>query len=298
MSASTLESYRQRANQAIAAELARFRQDCPAERLQCASSYGLNNGGKRIRAALVYATGEALGAAEEHLDAAATAIEMIHAYSLVHDDLPAMDNDELRRGHPTCHIAFDEATAILAGDALQSMAYEVLTRPRHTAVSSEQVLLAIQCLAARAGITGMVGGQMLDTDPENPPATQADLERIHRHKTGDLLCAAVLLGFYFSPYYQENRIRGALQTFGHSIGLAFQIQDDILDMTSDTDTLGKQANHDAATNKQTYPALIGLEASGNLLQEYCNRSLEALNTIPWSMTELANIADYIIQRSY
>ncbi len=206
-----------------------------------------------------------------------------------------MDDDKLRRGKPTCHIAFDEATAILAGDALQSMAYEYLTLIDN--VDSKQIISIIKILSVRSGFSGMVAGQMLDIEAEKVTLNLEQLENVHRHKTGDLLCASVLAGFYLSSQYQDKKIEQSFISFAENIGLAFQIQDDILDVTSTTEILGKVAGHDESMNKQTYPSLIGVSASQDLLKTYFNTSMLALNEIPINLSTLKEIADFIIHRN-
>jgi farnesyl diphosphate synthase len=291
----SIQKYKLRADNAIEIALSYFEGNSVSFKLFEAVKYSLLNGGKRVRAALVYAVGDAFNVPSKTLDKAAVALEMIHAYSLIHDDLPAMDNDELRRGKPTCHIAFDEATAILAGDALQSMAYEYLLLVDE--IDPKQVIKALKLLSTNAGFNGMVAGQMLDIAAENSCINMDELEKIHRHKTGDLLCASVLIGLYLSESYENTSYINSLTTFAENIGLAFQIQDDVLDVTATTEELGKIAGHDESSNKQTYPSLLGVPESQALLKTYFNVSMLALNEIPVNLSKLKEIASFIVNRN-
>ncbi|OQX12949.1 MAG: (2E,6E)-farnesyl diphosphate synthase [Thiothrix lacustris] len=257
--------------------------------------YSVLNGGKRMRPLLVYATGEALGVAPEHLDMPAAAVELIHVYSLVHDDLPAMDNDDLRRGKPTCHKAFDEPTAILVGDALQALAFQVLAaHPRMTA-SPVQRLRMIELLGQAAGSRGMVGGQALDLAAVGKTLTEIELENMHIHKTGALIRASVLLAAYSVEALAAQRVQ-QLDHFAKCIGLAFQVQDDILDVESDTQTLGKTRGADAAAGKPTYPSIIGLSASKTKLQDLYDEALNALLPFGESAHLLREIAEFTVKR--
>ncbi|WP_162902394.1 polyprenyl synthetase family protein, partial [Facilibium subflavum] len=224
-----------------------------SSRLQNAMEYSFLDGGKRIRALLCYLSGEIFHTSISNQHLTAFAIEAIHAYSLIHDDLPAMDNDDLRRGKPTCHIQFDEATAILAGDALQSLAFHALSSVEN--ISLTQLKQTITLLADHAGGQGMVSGQQLDMDANGRQLNIEQLQQIHRLKTGKMITASVLLPFYLSDQYQDDAIEHNLQSFADCIGLAFQIKDDILDVTADTKTLGKTAQSDLKHQKATYPAL-------------------------------------------
>lgn len=262
--------------------------------LRDAMKYGLLLGGKRVRPFLVYATGEMLGAKKESLDYAAAAIEAIHAYSLIHDDLPAMDNDDLRRGHPTCHIAFDEATAILAGDALQSLAFEILTQTPD--ISSEQKLAAIQLLAQASGVQGMCLGQSLDLISEHKQISLSELELIHRNKTGALLIAALKLGFICSPHFSDKALEQHLIHYAEAIGLAFQVQDDILDIEGDSAEIGKPVGSDLNLDKSTYPKLLGLEGAKQKARDLYHSALSALEKIPFDTTALRALAEFIITR--
>jgi farnesyl diphosphate synthase len=252
------------------------------------------DGGKRMRPLLVYATGTAFGAEESTLDAPAAAVELIHAYSLVHDDLPAMDDDAQRRGKPTTHVAFDEATAILAGDALQSLAFELLadaTAPSQTCVAM------LRELAVAAGARGMCGGQALDLAATgNGAAIDIDaLQRLHALKTGALLRAAVRLGAIAADVDAKTVVR--LDAFGDALGLAFQIRDDLLDVEGDSDTLGKTAGKDAAQAKATFPALLGIDASRARLQQLALTMREALAPFGSSTDALAELGRQAIERT-
>ena len=229
--------------------------DASPQRLHAAMRHAALDGGKRMRPLLVYATGTAFDANPAHLDAPAMAVELIHAYSLVHDDLPAMDDDALRRGQPTVHVAFDEATAILGGDALQSLAFEVLA---NAPVDAEALVAMLAELATASGVRGMCGGQALDIDATGGAMLQLDaLQRLHAMKTGALLRCAVRLGAIAAHVDAQTRQR--LDVFADALGLAFQVRDDLLDVEGDSASLGKTAGKDAAQGKSTFPALLGLD---------------------------------------
>ncbi|SFC47938.1 farnesyl diphosphate synthase [Marinospirillum celere] len=263
----------------------------PEPQLQEALAYSLLNGGKRLRPLLVYATGRALGASWEACDAPAMAVELIHAYSLVHDDLPAMDDDDLRRGRPTCHKAFDEATAILVGDALQTLAFQVL------ATSDQPAALAsIQTLAQASGAQGMVGGQMLDLQAEGQQLTLKQLERLHSHKTGALIRAAVRLGGLAGQ--ADTAVLACLDAYADALGLAFQVQDDLLDVTGDTAKLGKNTGADVLHQKATYPGLLGLEAAEQKARDLVDLAKSSLASLPGDWTSLLQLADWCIQRDH
>lgn len=259
---SDLTGWRERADAALARALPD--PSLPPRRLHAAMRHAVLLGGKRMRPLLVYASGAALGADADALDAPAVAVELIHAYSLVHDDLPAMDDDALRRGQPTVHVAFDEATAILAGDALQSLAFEVLAA---APVSAEIRVELLRTLATASGAAGMCGGQALDLAATGNGATVSvnDLERLHALKTGALIRAAVRMGALCGGASAGEL--GSLDRYADALGLAFQVRDDILDIEGDSATLGKTAGKDVAQDKATFPALIGLDASRARLQE-------------------------------
>lgn len=265
------------------------------ERLLQAMRYSTLAGGKRVRPVLVYATGEALGAPLETLDAAAAAVELIHVYSLVHDDLPAMDNDDLRRGRPTCHRAFDEATAILTGDALQARAFELLTQaPAVIAPAARLEMLRV--LADAIGTRGMAGGQAIDLESVKHTLDEAALERMHRQKTGALIQASVLLGA-ISAGLQSAPERAALSEFGAEIGLAFQIQDDILDVEGTTTTLGKRAGADADRVKPTYPSVLGLDRARAQAIARRDRALAALAPLGPRFESLSEFAHFLVARA-
>jgi geranylgeranyl pyrophosphate synthase len=263
-------------------------------RLQEAMSYSVLGGGKRLRPLLVYATGSSFGAELVVLDPAAAAVELIHCYSLVHDDLPAMDDDDLRRGRPTCHKAFDEATAILVGDALETLAFTVLTT--HTQPwSIENRLQAVKILAGAAGASGMVGGQILDIEAENRKITLSELENLHQLKTGALIRASVRLGALAAGCTDPALIE-QLDQFAALIGLAFQVQDDLLDVESTTEILGKRAGADEALNKSTYPSLLGIPAAKQLLQNLYEQAEAVLKSLPINTLALQQVCSLLRER--
>lgn len=266
-------------------------------RLYQAMRYSVVNGGKRVRPLLVYAACEALGGTAQQAEGAACAVELIHAYSLVHDDLPAMDDDDLRRGQPTTHKAFDEACAILAGDGLQALAFEVLADARYSPQSAELRLEMSRTLARAAGPAGMVGGQAIDLESVGRHLDQQALETMHRHKTGALIEASVRLGALASGKADADAL-GALATYAQAIGLAFQVQDDILDVESDTATLGKTQGKDQANDKPTYPALLGLEAAKAYALELRDQALAALAAFGAGAEPLRALARYIVERRH
>lgn len=264
-------------------------------RLTAAMRYAVLLGGKRVRPFLVYAVGELLGARLSDLDAPAAAIECVHAYSLVHDDLPAMDNDALRRGQATCHIAFDEATAILAGDALQSLAFEIISHHPYQQVDAASQLQLTRILAKAAGQRGMCGGQALDLAATGQAITVTELEQIHRFKTGALILAAVELGIHCAPQVSTD-IAEKLTQWAQLTGLAFQVQDDILDVVGDTDTIGKPQGSDLLQDKSTYPALLGLPGAQSYLQELHQKALQALHAIPYNTEIIEDFTAFLITR--
>jgi farnesyl diphosphate synthase len=271
--------------------------DESAPKLKQAMEYALLSGGKRVRPFLVYATGEMLGADQQALDAAALSIECIHAFSLVHDDLPAMDDDDIRRGRPTCHIEFDEATAILAGDALQTLAFEILcTAPMPAANETHRIDLVRQ-LAAASGYQGMCGGQAMDLAATNQTIDQAQLQLLHSKKTGALLKVAISMAYTLAPNISANN-RSQLDQFADCIGLAFQVKDDILDVVSDTETLGKPQGSDQALNKSTYPSLLGLAGAQDYLVKLEQQALHALASLPYNSEILRSFIDYNTQRNH
>jgi farnesyl diphosphate synthase len=267
----------------------------PAAELQQAITYSILLGGKRIRPSLVYRCGAMLGAHAEDLDAAAAALEAMHCYSLIHDDLPAMDNDELRRGKPTCHIAFSESTAILAGDAIQSLAFELLTNHNYQQVSASRVLDMVRSLSRQSGAQGMCAGQALDLAHTNRSFTPDTLEQMHRLKTGALIQCAIELAYFASPVNNSEQLE-LLQQFSASLGLAFQVQDDILDIESDTETLGKPQGSDHNANKATYPSLLGLAAARQKAQQLYQDAIQALEQLPYPCDDLKALAQFLIAR--
>jgi farnesyl diphosphate synthase len=267
----------------------------PPVELHRAMRYAVLGGGKRLRPLLVYATGRAFDAAPETLDAPAAAVEIIHAYSLVHDDLPAMDDDSLRRGRPTCHVAFGEAMAILAGDALQALAFEVLANDAALTVDAPTRLEMLRVLALACGSHGMAGGQAFDLAAVGRRLAPAELERMHMHKTGALIRASVRLGA-LGAGCADARALDALETYGHCIGLAFQIRDDLLDIEAGTEQLGKTAGKDVAANKPTYPAILGVEASRAELAALTVRALDAIAALGAQAEPLRDLARFVAER--
>ena len=264
--------------------------------LHRAMRYAVLGGGKRLRPLLVYASGLAFGAALDPLDGAAAAVEIIHAYSLVHDDLPAMDDDALRRGRATCHIVFGEAMAILAGDALQALAFEVLANDRALDADAETRLDMLRTLSLACGSHGMAGGQALDLAAVGQHLSHAELERMHVHKTGALIRASVRLGALAAGCRDEAML-AALETCGHSIGLAFQIRDDLLDIEAETAQLGKTAGKDVAANKPTYPAILGVDASRAELATLTARALDAIDVLGPRAQPLRELARFVAART-
>jgi farnesyl diphosphate synthase len=264
-------------------------------RLHEAMRYVTLDGGKRVRASLVYAAGQAVGAPDAALDVPACAVELIHAYSLVHDDLPCMDDDDLRRGKPTCHKAYDEATALLAGDALQSLAFEILARDPALTIGPARRLHMIMLLAGAAGSHGMAGGQAIDLASGGKTLTLAQLEDMHLRKTGALIRAAVLLGAHAHEDVAAEKL-AALENYSHAIGLAFQITDDILDVEGKAETLGKNPGMDRARGKSTYPQVLGLAEAKARAQVLHTQALESLAPLEDNGRVLAKLAGFIIER--
>ena len=271
------------------------------EKLHAAMRYSALGGGKRLRPALVYATGRMLGVPEDWLDVPAAAVELVHVYSLVHDDLPAMDNDDLRRGRPTCHKAFDEATALLAGDALQTLAFECLAHHGPVSLPASARLGMVRCLAVAAGSAGMAGGQAIDLASVGRKLDAAEVEQMHRLKTGALLTCSIELAAHAAASLAAGLAHGAaanLRTFGDQLGLAFQIVDDLLDVEGDAALLGKATGADAARDKPTYPAAVGVAAAKAKAAELTAAALEALHPFGAAGAELAGLARFVIQRTY
>ncbi len=287
-------------HQRVNAALQRFIAGLPFQStpLVNAIEYGALLGGKRLRPFLVYATGQMLHADDSALDAPAAAVECIHAYSLIHDDLPAMDDDSLRRGQPTCHIKFGEDTAILAGDALQTLAFSILADAPMPGVTAEFRIAMLSELAQASGVAGMCGGQALDLAAEGKRIDLAALEQIHRHKTGALIRSAARLGALAAGERGRSALP-ALDRYASAIGLAFQVQDDILDVIGDTAVLGKQQGADQQLGKSTYPALLGLEGARTKAWDLYQESLSALETLAaqsYNTTPLRALAGFIIER--
>ena len=267
----------------------------PAERLFAAMRYSVFNGGKRLRPALCFAAADAIGNSNSNTAKVAAAVEMIHAYSLIHDDLPAMDNDDLRRGKPTCHIQFDEATAILAGDALQSLAFQQLTEL--TDMASDSLVELMSILATYSGCSGMAAGQAIDLAATGQTLNIDQLDTMHRHKTGALIEASLLMGAITAGGASQAQL-SALRDFAHAIGLAFQVQDDILDVESSTEQLGKQQGSDAANNKSTYTSLLGLEQARNQAASLYQQSIDSLEVFADRAEPLRQLASFIVNRAY
>jgi len=269
----------------------------PSTQLPVAMRYAVTNGGKRVRPVLAYATGRALGISLDRVDTPACALEMLHAYSLVHDDLPAMDDDDLRRGKPTCHKAFDEATAILAGDALQALAFTLLALNPDEQLSDRAKLLMVQELGAASGAQGMAAGQAIDLEAVGRSLNLAELENMHRHKTGALIRASVLIPALIAVERDDN-VLNRLDEYAWAVGLSFQIVDDILDVVSDTETLGKTQGADIAMNKPTYPSLLGLDGARTHAGNMHDRAIAALDGLGTDFDELRMLSAYIVERTF
>lgn len=265
--------------------------------LHQAMRYSVLNGGKRTRPLLTYATGQALGLQEDVLDAPACAVEFIHVYSLIHDDLPAMDNDDLRRGKPTCHKAYDEATAILAGDALQALAFEILANDPGITVDATARLKMITALTRASGSQGMVGGQAIDLGSVGRKLTLPELENMHIHKTGALIRASVNLAALSKPDL-DPCVAKKLDHYAKCIGLSFQVKDDILDIEADTATLGKTQGKDIDNDKPTYPALLGMAGAKQKAQELHEQAVESLTGFGSEADLLRELSLYIIERTH
>jgi geranylgeranyl diphosphate synthase type II len=266
----------------------------PGAELFEAMRYSVFNGGKRMRPALCFAAAEAVSASDSNTTCVAAALEMIHAYSLIHDDLPAMDDDYLRRGVPTCHIKFDEATAILAGDALQSLAFKQLSELDLPASVSLQL---VALLADLAGCNGMVTGQAVDLASTGKQLTADELTYMHNHKTGALIEASILMGAMATNQVSNEQLE-ALKKYSRAIGLAFQIQDDILDVESSTEQLGKSQGSDSDNNKATYTSILGIEKARSEAERLYQQSLEALSLFGDSAQSLRSLAQFIVHRSF
>ena len=267
----------------------------PASKLYKAMRYSVFNGGKRVRPALCFAAADAIGASNSNTAKVAAAVEMIHAYSLIHDDLPAMDDDDLRRGVPTCHIKFDEATAILAGDGLQSLAFKQLTELADLPASINLKLIAI--LSDLAGCNGMVSGQAVDLASTGKQLSADELDYMHNHKTGALIEASVVMGALATNQATDTQIE-ALKQYARAIGLAFQIQDDILDVESSTEQLGKSQGSDSANDKATYTSILGIEKARSEAERLYQTSIDALSIFSNNADSLRALAKFIVHRSF
>ena len=268
----------------------------PPNSLHEAMRYSVLAEGKRIRPILLYATGQAFGVELTSLDGPACSVEIIHAYSLIHDDLPSMDNDDLRRGRPTCHKAFGEATAILAGDALQTLAFQILATDPNIKISDSQRLEMIRTLTLASGSKGMAGGQAIDLAAVGKKLDITELENMHTHKTGALIKASVQIGALSTKNTNETLFT-AISDYAKYIGIAFQVKDDILDIESDTSTLGKPQGSDVSMNKPTYPDLLGLDGAKEMASKLHHKAIKCLDVFDEKAKMLRQIADYIINRS-
>lgn len=270
--------------------------DTVPTRLHDAMRYSTLGGGKRVRPMLAFAAGEVSGASVDRLKVVASAVEMIHAYSLIHDDLPCMDDDVLRRGRPTCHIEFDEATALLAGDALHSMAFNIVSAHSLTEKSSDQLDL-IRLFSEACGSRGMAGGQAIDLASVDRAISLPELEHMHTLKTGALIRAAVMMGAMCGRSLSEIE-RQKLDHYAKCIGLAFQVVDDILDCESNTEKLGKTAGKDKDANKPTYVSLLGLNPAKQFAEELLRGAHQSLDVFGMSAKRLHELADFIVKRDY
>ncbi len=269
--------------------------DVMPQRLHAAMRYSVLEGGKRVRPLLAYAAGKLSEAPVERVEIAAAAVELIHAYSLVHDDMPCMDDDVLRRGKPTCHVEYDEATALLVGDALQSLAFQLLSEHRLSDDPARQLQM-VKLLAAASGSRGMAGGQAIDLASVGKMLTLPELEQMHIHKTGALIRAAILLGAHCGNLDQAQLDK--LDHYGKCVGLAFQVVDDVLDSEADTATLGKTAGKDADNDKPTYVTLLGAPAAKKMAAELHREALDALIEFGAPARRLRELADFIVMRKF
>ncbi|HTC53494.1 MAG TPA: farnesyl diphosphate synthase [Steroidobacteraceae bacterium] len=291
--AQQLTQWQGRMEQALASRLPGA--DEVPTRLHAAMRYSVLGGGKRIRPALVFATGRTLGLADEQVEAAACAIELVHVYSLVHDDLPAMDNDDLRRGRPTCHKAYDEATAVLVGDALQPLAFQLLARDPQLPADPAIRLKLIDLLAEASGTFGMAGGQAIDLSVQGQAIGITEVEQMHARKTGALIKVSVMMAAACVPTLSAALSQN-LGRFATAVGLAFQIQDDLLDVLGDVSTLGKATGADSARAKPTYPAVIGVAASQQRMQRLHDEALDALTAFGTRADPLRLLAQWLLKR--
>ena len=271
--------------------------DILPQKLHQAMRYTVLNGGKRMRPLLTYCAGQVLNIPPEALDGPACAVEFIHVYSLIHDDLPAMDDDDLRRGKPTCHIAYDETTAILTGDALQTLAFQILANDPSITTPADHRLKMITALAKASGSQGMVGGQAIDLESVGKKISLPELENMHIHKTGALIRASIQLATLAKPNIDPDSIKN-LDHYAKCIGLSFQVKDDILDEESDTETLGKTQGKDQSNDKPTYPALLGLNGAKQKAQELHQQALDSLTIFGSEADLLRALSLYIIERTH
>jgi len=269
--------------------------DVAPQRLHAAMRYSVLDGGKRVRPLLAYAAGELSAAPVERVGIAAATVELIHAYSLVHDDMPCMDDDVLRRGKPTCHVEYDEATALLVGDALQSLAFQLLSEHRLSDDAAKQLQM-VRLLAVASGSRGMAGGQAIDLASVGKQLSLPELEQMHIHKTGALIRAAILLGAHCGNLEQAQLDK--LDRYGKCIGLAFQVVDDVLDSEADTATLGKTAGKDADNDKPTYVTLLGVQAAKKMAAELHQEAMDNLLGFGVRAQRLRELADFIVMRKY
>ena len=290
-----LDAWRERMERALARRLPPAN-EVPV-RLHEAMRYSVLGGGKRVRPALVFATAQTLGLSEDEVEAAACAIELIHVYSLVHDDLPAMDDDDLRRGRPTCHKAYDEATAILVGDALQPLAFQLLVRDAALPAAPAIRLRLVDLLSEASGTHGMAGGQAIDLEVQGRKLDIAQVEDMHARKTGAIIRASVLMAAECAPQLATH-LYAALNRFATAIGLAFQIQDDLLDVIGDVSTLGKATGADREHAKPTHPAVIGIVASQERVYLLHNEALDALVPFGERAAPLRSLAHWLLSRHY
>ena len=290
-----LQAWRERMERALDARLPQS--NAVPARLHEAMRYSVLGGGKRIRPALLFATARAVGLSEDDVEAAACAIELVHVYSLVHDDLPAMDNDDLRRGRPTCHKAYDEATALLVGDALQPLAFQLLATDSALPASPAIRLRLIDMLAQAIGTFGMAGGQAIDLAAQGTRLNIAQVEDMHARKTGAVIRASVLMAAECIPSLEAN-LYASLESFATAVGLAFQIQDDLLDVTGDVSTLGKATGADSERAKPTHPAIIGISASQQRVRLLHDQAIDALIPFGDRAQSLRSLADWLLSRQY
>jgi farnesyl diphosphate synthase len=290
-----LESWRLRMERALSLRLPE--PTAVPARLHEAMRYSVLGGGKRIRPALLFATARAVGLSEDAVEAAACAIEMMHVYSLVHDDLPAMDDDDLRRGRPTCHKAFDEATALLVGDGLQPLAFQLLATDPALPASPAIRLRLIDILAQAVGTLGMAGGQAIDLAVQGTRLDIAQVEDMHSRKTGALIRASVLMAAECAPPLEPS-LYSALARYAAAVGLAFQIQDDLLDVIGDVSTLGKATGADSERAKPTHPAIIGISASQQRVRLLHNQAIHALAPFGERASSLRSLANWLLSRRY